>query len=548
MSDRPTRLAAEACLEPQPVGGSTHSLPADARSDRASVALEMLKWAFSFPAMLGMLFVGVAFYVARPLGMDPDVWWHIKDGESILATHHWPTTDPYSFTVHGFPWIAFEWLGDVVLAAFLRLGGVYGLEVLLFLLGSAILLGLYALGTISSGKSKAGFAALLLLTPMVIVQFNLRPQMLGYLFLILTMILLVRFRQGKTRTLWLLPLLMMVWLNSHGSWVIGMGTLFVYWIAGLFEFQIGGIEARKWSPAERRQISLVFLLSLVLLLVNPYGTELVAFPFRVAGGYQVSHTIVYEWLPMNFNLMAGKVFLFLVLGFVVAQVVFGFPWLLEELALCLFGIATACMHIRFVLLFVPFFLPLLARMLARWLPEYSREKDKYVLNAVLMAGAVAAMAFFYPTRANLEQSIADEFPVQGVRYIQEHHVPGPTFNSYGFGGYLVWRGQRVFLDGRSELFEDGGVLQDFAQLDYLRPGGLDVLRRYQIQSCLLHPDAPLATVLAALPEWQKVYSDRTSVLFVRRANAPALISQMERPVAVRIAVNPAVANRTQSHE
>src|SRR5215469_9850316 len=147
--------------------------------------VEALRWASSFPAMLGMLLVGVAFNVARQLSLDPDVWWHIKDGEAILATHHWPTTDPYSFTVHGFPWIAFEWLGDVTLATALRLGGVQGLQLLMFFLGSAILIALYALATICSGKSKAGFAAAVLLTPMVIAQFNLRPQMLGYLLLVL---------------------------------------------------------------------------------------------------------------------------------------------------------------------------------------------------------------------------------------------------------------------------------------------------------------------------------------------------------------------------
>jgi hypothetical protein len=497
--------------------------------ERSGNWLKLLKWAVSFPAMLGMLLVGLVFYVSRQLTLDPDVWWHLKDGQAILATHHWPTTDPYSFTVHGLPWIAFEWLGDVLLATAMRLGGLHGLELLLSVVGSAIFLALYALGAIYSGNSKAGFAAAVLLTPLVTAQFNMRPQMLGYLFLILTMFILVRFRQGKTRTLWLLPLLMMVWINTHASWVIGIGVLFVYWIAGLFKFQVGGIEAKKWSPAELRQISFVFLLSLVGLLVNPYGTELLRFPFRIQAGYPVTYANIVEWFPMPFDQLVGKVFLFLILGFLVAQIACRFRWRLEEFALCLLGIATACMHIRFMLLFVPFFTPLLARVLARWVPAYSREKDKYALNGLVMAAAVAAMAFYYPTKAHLEQRIAEQFPVKAVAYLREHAVPGPMFDSYGFGGYLVWSGQRVFIDGRSELYEDGAVLQDYIQLSLLKPGGLDVLRRYQVQSCLLEPGAPLATVLAALPEWQGVYSDNTSVLFVRRGPAPTLIPEPDKP-------------------
>src|SRR5690348_2621694 len=124
-----------------------------------SRALEALKWVFSFPAMLGTLLIGAAFWTGRTFAVDPDMWWHIKLGQTILATHHWPTVDPYSFTVHGQPWIAFEWLGDVLIGAVARVGGVRGLDALLIVLGAAVMLALYAFATIRSGNSKAGFLA-----------------------------------------------------------------------------------------------------------------------------------------------------------------------------------------------------------------------------------------------------------------------------------------------------------------------------------------------------------------------------------------------------
>src|SRR4029077_3511238 len=134
-----------------------------------------------------------------------DVWWHIKFGQVILATHHWPTSDIYSFSVAGQRWIDSEWIGEVLLAMMYRLGGMRGLEILLLVLGSAILGALYTLATIRCGNSKAGFlaaaAGFVLATP----SFNLRPQMLGYLFLILTLIALERFRQGHRRAAGLLP-------------------------------------------------------------------------------------------------------------------------------------------------------------------------------------------------------------------------------------------------------------------------------------------------------------------------------------------------------
>src|SRR5215470_8486328 len=129
----------------------------------AAVAIDappsILHRTFSFPAMLGTFLVARVFYEARAFFVDPDLWWHIKNGQNILATHRWPTTDPYSFTVAGTPWLSYEWLGDVLFGTVARYGGLVGLFVLLLVLASAVMLALYTYGTIRSGNSKAGFVA-----------------------------------------------------------------------------------------------------------------------------------------------------------------------------------------------------------------------------------------------------------------------------------------------------------------------------------------------------------------------------------------------------
>ena len=189
--------------------------------------------------MLGMLLVGAVFGVARSFNVDPDLWWHIKTGELILSTHRWATTDPYSYTAKGMPWMSCEWLGDVIFAAVYRIGGLRGLEALLVVLASAVILALYAFATLRSGNSKAGFVAVAVLLTLANASFNLRPQMMGYLFLILTLIALERFRQGKQRAVWMLPVLFMMWINSHGSWIIGLGVVALYIACGLVSFPVG---------------------------------------------------------------------------------------------------------------------------------------------------------------------------------------------------------------------------------------------------------------------------------------------------------------------
>jgi hypothetical protein len=383
-------------------------------------------------------------------------------------------------------------------------------------LGGAVMIALYAFGTIRSGNSKAGFVAAACLIALATPSFTMRPQMLGYLFLVLTLIALQLFRQGKQWAIWLLPAMFLVWVNTHGSFIIGLGVILVYLVCGLKEFRVGAIEAKKWTPKERVRLEWVFLLCLAVLPITPYGTRLAMYPFDMAFAQPINVANVLEWQPMPFNLGGGKIFLALVLGFFLVQMALNLKWRLEELTLFLGGVAMACVHLRFVLLFVPFFAPLLATIAARWLPRYDARKDKYILNVVLMAGVIAGMVHYFPSRASLDKTVAEKYPVAAVEYMQQHPAPGPMFNAYTFGDYLVWAGQKVFIDGRGDLYEHGGVLSDYIQIVRLKPAALGILRNYGVQSCLIERDAPLATLLKVSPEWRQAYSDNTSVLFVRQ--------------------------------
>ena len=345
-----------------------------------------------------------------------------------------------------------------------RIGGSSGLEVLLIAVSSLVLLSLYGLATLCCGNSKVGFMVTSILQAPAVVSFTLHPQMFGYLFLILTLIALERFRRGKHTTLWLLPLLMLLWVNTHGSWIIGLGTIFVYWMGGLFEFRAGALESKRWSETERVGIALVFFLSLIAVAVTPYGTRIAASPFEFAFSLPLNAAQIGEWQPMPVNRLGGKLFLILLIAVIFLQVAYQARWRIESLVLFLFGVITACLHVRFLLIFVPFFAPPFAGMLARWVPSYDRNKDKAVLNAILMICIGAGIIHYFPSKTELQEDIARQFPVNAVQYLKEHPAPEPMYNNYGFGGYLVWsRGpeHKVFIDGRGDVYERGGVLADY---------------------------------------------------------------------------------------
>ncbi len=473
----------------------------------------------SFPALIAVLLVGAIFIPLRNFGVDPDLWWHIKVGATILSTHHFPTFDIYSCTAFHSPWIAYEWLGELLVAAVNNAGGLRGLLALDLGLTIAILFSLYALATKRSGNSKAAGVACVVVLPLVYVSLTLRPQMLGYVFLILTLIILDSFRNGHTWSLWFLPPMFLLWVNIHGSFVLGLFALGVYWASGLFKIQCGNLESHLWTASERIRLELAALLILLCLMVTPYGTEACLYPLDMAFSQPINVSNIQEWQSLAFNGLYGKVFLALVLAFLVIQITVRPAWRLEDLLLAMTGIAGSCIHTRFLLAFVPFFTPLLAMMLSRAFPPYDHAKDKYALNAIMIALVIGAIIWYFPSRKEMNDILTDHWPVRAIVYAREHNVPKPMLNNYGYGGYLIYAmsdANKVFVDGRGDLYERSGVLSDYLTIMRLGPGAPVLLDSYNVQSCMIGQDEPLRTYLAASPNWQKVYGDPLTVIYVRR--------------------------------
>ena len=494
-----------------------------ARADSNGVVSSLLQRVFSFPAMLGIFLVGRVFYEARVFFVDPDLWWHVKVGQDILAAHRFPSVDPYSFTVAGQPWIAYEWLGDALLSWVAKTGGLVGLDILLFALASIVMLALYGYATIKSGNSKAGFVVSGLMCSLAFASFNLRPQMIGYLFLILVLIVIEKFRQGRNNALWFLPPIFLIWVNTHGSFIIGVGVVAFYLIAGLWDFRAGSIEGRKWTRQQRVRLELALLLSLAVLPLTPYGTQVAVYPFDMAFAQPINVANVLEWQPMPFDIAGGKLFLVIVVAFFAAQMLMRITMQAGDVALFFGGFAMACLHRRFLLLFVPFFAPVAAAMLARWLPPYEKRKDHFVLNAALMAAAIFGMIRYFPNAAALEKITSQTYPVRAVEYLRHHPVAGPMFNTYAYGGYLVghYPEQPVFIDGRGDLYERAGIFGEYLEVAGLKPAAFRILDSHRIQACLLNRQEPLATVLGSLPGWEQRYTDGVSVLFVRSGQPKA---------------------------
>ena len=147
-----------------------------------------------------------------------------------------------------------------------------------------------------------------------------------------------------------------------------------------------------------------------------------------------------------------------------------------------------------------------------------------MLNAALMTATIVAMVHYFPSRDFLQRIVNRDFPVEAVAYLDKRPVPGPMYNTYYFGGYLVATGRKTFIDGRGDLFERSGVMGDAVAVSQIKTRPLRILDHYGIASCLLIKDEPLAVTLAASPKWKRIYSDGTAALFVRTSGGQDPVS------------------------
>ena len=475
-----------------------------------------LRKAISFPVMMGALLIGAALIGTQGHLPDPDTWWHVSVGEQVLQTHTWPTSDVYSFTAHGTQWIAYEWLGEVAMALAARAGGLLGLALLLKGIIAVIAALLYYYAYIASGNSKAACVAAASVLPVAAVAFSLRPQMFGYVFLLLTLICLEHFRRGSRFALWFLPPLFLIWVNTHGTFVFGFLAIGIYLASGLLSFQIGGLTAERWTPRQRWQLLLTTFMCVLVLPITPYGSRLAAYPLEMATAQPFNIAHIQEWQPLSFSLGVGKYLLGFVLAIFLAQVVFRFRFKLHELAMLFFAAYAACVHIRFVLIFAIFLAPIVATILARWVPPYDPAKDRHVLNFIIIALVLVALVKLLPSNRDLDQMVAKDYPVRAVEYIRHNPQPAEMFNEYGWGGYLIWQlpEHKVFIDGRADLYEYSGVFEDYIDISSLNRNTFQLLRKYGVRSCLVQTKGSFATLLTASPDWKAVYADELSTIFV----------------------------------
>jgi hypothetical protein len=476
--------------------------------------IPILRRIFSFPVMLSSLLVMLAVVTVRLRFDDPDMWWHLKNGEVTWTSRTVLTTDLFAYTNHH-ALIPHEWLSELFLYGAYRWGGYSGLMLWLCFFTAALLIAGYALCSLYSGNSKVALLGALAIWLFGTIGFAVRPHMIGYLLLIVELLLL---HLGQTRDQrWFLglPPLFALWINCHGSFFFGIVLAGVFLFSSWFNFQIGSLVATRWDPRCRRTMILALILSVAALFVNPVGAKMVLYPLNTMLDPGMGFSPVTEWQPLQFT--DGRSFAFLgILGCIFLLVIVRRTELLwRELLVLAVGTWFAASHVRMLFVFGILAAPVLSRLLSTAWDGYNAEKDRPLPNAVVITASLLLAFLAFPNRQNLATQVEKHSPVRAVEFIKTHHLSGPMLNDWDDGGYLIWAAPEhpVFIDGRGDGFD----VNEFAKWTQLQSDPHTLLNKYGIRFCLLERESPMVTVLSLLPGWKVVYSDNLSVIVAHSA-------------------------------
>ena len=471
--------------------------------------------AFSFPGAIAAILLAKVYWTCREGIVDTDLGWHLRNGASVVKSHHLPTTDSYSFTAAGARWVDHSWLPEVVYYSFHQWLGLRGIFLVFFVATAALLLLVFYLCLVRANDPLGAGIVTILGGLLAMVGFTPRAQNFGWLCFAAVFAILLRFSEKRRAPLWLIPLLFALWINCHASWPFGLAIFVIFLAAGLVKNDIGAIAASPWSSSELRNLEMAFLASAAAVFVNPFGWRLVAYPFDVAFHQQVNVALGNEWASVNFNDARG-VYVLLLLGILfVAALMQRRRWQIVEVLLTVFALFCGLKHIRFLILAGIVLPPILAPQIGK-LSSYDPGRERRVLNGTIVAVVAILFIFKFPSDRELDAQMGAYFPVSAINYLNAHPLQGNMFNQYEWGGYVEWRLPQVktFIDSRTDIFEYRGVLRNYAAISTLNEPQ-ELLDQYQIAYVLYAADSPLASFLSRSPNWQCVFRDNRAVIYRR---------------------------------
>lgn len=450
---------------------------------------------------------------------DPDIWWHLKVGDWILAHHAVPYVGILSRTASTRPWIAYSWGYEVLLSRAYAWFGLVGLSMFGVLLTVAVPLVLFWMLHRLSGEFWVAWSLSLIGSFAFLFSLMPRPVFVTMiLFTLMLTLLLEAQRTGRIQLLWWLPAIFVLWANVHIQFIYGLFVVGLFTGINLFQRLASrfGIEP-DFIQSPTLPLSGLIRISFACFaatFLGPYTYHL----YRVVAAYSNSHVpyfMIQELLAFNFKTFTHYVLLLLTAA---AFFAVGWPKKLDLFKLLLLIVASV---VAFRTMRDAWFVSICAAaFIADLRPEEPVRPVLKLSELVPVGGCLALLLWLVAantgfTTRNLDRAISREYPVDAANFVRQNSYPGPIYNHLDWGGFLLWYMPQypVAIDGRNDLYGDEMDLlswntsqgDSYKSDPYLNEAGLVILPK----------NLPLAILLNIDSRFRLVYQDGLSAVFVR---------------------------------
>ena len=258
------------------------------------------------------IFLTMLIAAVQPV-TDPDFWWHLTTGNWILSHHAVPHQDLYTFTVNDHRWITHEWLSEVVLALLYAAGR---LPLVSLTLGAVTAAGFLLVYLAIDRRVNFVIAGLALALGVAAANpiWGPRIQMITFTLSALTYLWVKRFCEGRSRALYFLPAVMLIWVNLHAGFVLGYAILGVALLVEGMRYLLRRPGAM--TLPRLRAMTVILAASIGVAILNPNGWDIYLYPFQTGGSAEQQRLIV-EWFSPNFQMSqiwAFEAMIFLIIG------------------------------------------------------------------------------------------------------------------------------------------------------------------------------------------------------------------------------------------
>lgn len=466
------------------------------------------------PLISASFITAFAFYIiyGQPVFDDPDMPWHIAAGDWILAHHAIPKYDPFSYTAGNTPWYNISWLWDIALSGAVAVGGINGAQ-FLGVLVIALSLALLCYVLQRRGIAEDPIKVTLFLTGLVLSISSLaRPQVAGYALIVIFHFLLHNTRESRSKsTLFLLPALMVLWVNLHGSFLVGFTLIGAYGIEALYH------KDRKWFI----YLLAVGIFTSLAIFINPYGIGIITATLRTLDSVMTSY--IREWHPFTYGTMLPTTLYILTIFMVSNPRNKDIPLADKILTFCWLLMAFNSIRNFTVLAFVA--APYMALNIQKAMVLHNHPDISALKYRVRMAGfaiVVAVMLLIPSTQHFLRKDTpSNVVPTEEIAFIQQHYPDIRFMNDYNIGGYLIYYMHspgKIFVDGRAGTAYSEAVLTDFLTFFTLKPEMGEIFDRYNIGGIIVNKSHRFAKYYERShpPEWKKTLTGKVANVYIRQ--------------------------------